>query len=368
MPGPTPKEADRLAREVLTVRLGLKPGENVTIESYPSALPWATGFVREARRLGARPLLHYEDERSYWTAVEEGRPDLIGTPGEHEWAALEKTDVYVYFWGPEDAARLEGLSEAMFEKLVAFNSKWYRVAQKAGVRGVRMGIARVTPANARHWGVPFEAWQKEMVRASLLNPKEYVADAGKLKRAFDRGNSVRIRHPNGTDLTLALAGRKANLALGWITPATRRQRFGAMASVPDGSVYVAVDESTADGTVVSNRMTGFSWVPVRGGKWTFRHGRLVRQNYTSGAPAVREAYAHGGAGRDRPAMLEVGLDPNVRISPNLEENERGAVSIGVGSSIGFGGTTRSSFMAHLTVAGAELSVDGRPVVRGGRIL
>jgi len=141
-----------------------------------------------------------------------------------------------------------------------------------------------------------------------------------------------------------------------------------MASVPDGSIYVAVDESTADGTLVSNRMSGLFGEPVRGGRWTFRDGRLVGQSYAAGARSVREAYAKGGKGRDRPSMLEVGLDPSIKISPNLEENERGAVSVGVGSNVGFGGTTRTDFIAHLTVAGAELSIDGRTIARGGRIV
>jgi len=39
MAEPSVREADRLARGVLTHRLGVKPGENVTIEVYPSALP-----------------------------------------------------------------------------------------------------------------------------------------------------------------------------------------------------------------------------------------------------------------------------------------------------------------------------------------
>jgi leucyl aminopeptidase (aminopeptidase T) len=368
MGDPTPQEADRLARQVLTVRLHLKPGENVTIESYPASLPWALGFVREARRLGARPLLHYEDERSYWTAVEEGAFDAIGQPGSHEWAALAKTDVYVYFWGPEDGARLEALPEATFHKLVAFNSKWYEVAQGSGVRGVRMGIARVTPGNARRWGVSVDAWKKEMVQASLLDPKTMVSDARKIERALERGQSARIRHANGTDLTLGLAGRKAQVDLGWVTPASRRARFGTMASVPDGCIYVAVDESTADGTLVSNRMSGLFGEPVREGRWTFRGGRLVGQSYATGAAAVREAYAKGGKGRDRPGMLEVGLNPSVHLSPGFEEGERGAVTAFVGSNAMYGGKTRANFMAHLTVAGAELSIDGRTVVRGGRIV
>ncbi|MGD1099439.1 MAG: aminopeptidase [Thermoplasmata archaeon] len=368
MGDPSPQEADRLARQVLTVRLHLKPGENVTIETYPSALPWALGFVREVRRLGARPLLHYEDERSYWTAVEEGRYDSIGQPGSHEWAALAKTDVYIYFWGPEDGARLEELPSATFEKLVAFNSKWYELASRSGVRGARMGIARVTPANARHWGVSFDAWRKEVVAASKLDPKQLVADSRKVQKALEGGHTARMRHPNGTDLNLALAGRKARVDLGWVTAASQRARFGMMTSVPDGCVYVAIDESTADGTFVSNRMSSQFGEPVRGGKWTFRRGRLVGQSYGEGAASVREAYARGGKGRDRPALLEVGLNPAVHMAPGLDESERGAVTAFVGSNIGYGGRTRSNFFGHLTVAGAELSIDGRTIVRDGRIL
>ena len=368
MGDPSPQDADRLARQVLTVRLHVKAGENVTIETYPSALPWALGFVREARRLGARPLLHYEDERSYWTAVDEGRFDLIGQPGAPEWAALAKTDVYIYFWGPEDGARLEALPEATFGKLVAFNSKWYEVAQRAGVRGARMGIARVTEENARRWGVTPEAWRKEMVRATMVSPTALVPDARKVQRALEKGHAARIRHPNGTDLSLALAGRKAHVDLGWVTAASRRTRFGTMASVPDGCVYVAVDETTADGTLVSNRMTNLFGEPVRGGRWKFRGGRLVGQSYSSGAATVRETYAKGGKGRDRPGLLEVGLNPAFRMSPGFEEAERGAVTAFVGSNASYGGRTQSSFIAHLTVAGAELSIDGRTVVRGGRIV
>lgn len=368
MDEPTPSQADRLARRVLTTRLHLKPNENVTIEAYPTALSWASGFVREARRLGARPLVHYEDERSYWSAVKEGRAELIGHPGSHEWAALKETDVYIYFWGPEDQGRFGELPDATVEKLVAFNSQWYATAARAGVRGARMGIARVTETNARHWGVSPDAWRKEVVSASMLDPKQFVADARKLQIALTKGKEARVQHPNGTDLTLRLAGRPARVALGWVTPASRRQPFASMANVPDGSVYTAVDESRAEGTLVSNRMSGLFGEPVRGGRWTFRHGRLVEQNYDDGAASVRDAYVHGGRGRDRPAMLEVGLDPNIRVSPNLEENERGAVTVGVGSNAGFGGRTRCDFIAHLTLAGAELSVDGRCVVRGGRIL
>ena len=176
------ENADRLARSVLKDRLHLKAKENVTIETYPSALPWATGFVREARRMGAKPLLHYEDEASYWTAVEEGHAHRIGSPSDAEWAALADTDVYIYFWGPEDMARRIALPEKTQGSLTAFNGKWYDVAAKAGLRGARMSIARVTERNARHWGVSRSTWEAEVLAASFRDPKTMAKDAAKVER------------------------------------------------------------------------------------------------------------------------------------------------------------------------------------------
>jgi leucyl aminopeptidase (aminopeptidase T) len=369
MPGPSVEDADRLARGVLRQRLRVRPKENVTIETYPSSLPWATGFVREARRLGAKPILLYEDERSYWTAVEEGRASLLGTPGEHEWAALGDSDVYVYFWGPETLARRRAVTEAEAEKLTAFNLAWYQAARKAGLRGARMGIARVTPANARLFGVPFGRWREQVFRASLRDPAALRASARSLGRRLERGRSVRIRHSNGTDLTLALAGRKANLTVGDVTPEMMKTAFGRMANVPDGTVYVAVDETTAEGTFVANRpTTSVGEPPLEGGRFTFRDGRLVRSAFRRGGGSFRTSYRTARPGKERPSFLEIGLDPDLGGAPMFEESERGALTVGVGRNVGFGGKTDTNFLGYLTLTGAELTLDGRAVVRRGRLV
>ncbi|MFY9717948.1 MAG: aminopeptidase [Thermoplasmata archaeon] len=365
---PSVDQADQLARSVLTRRLKLRPKENVTIETYPSSLGWAAGFVREARRLGARPLLHYEDESSYWTAVEEGRTGLLGAPGEHEWGALEGTDVYIYFWGPEDIARRSRLSESEQEKLTAFNRQWYETARKSKVRGARMMIARVTEPNAKLWGVPIGTWRRELFAASMRDPALLKRGADRVERAFERGREVRIRHPNGTDLSLALAHRTVQVTLGAITPEGLKSRFGSMINVPDATVYTSVDESTAEGTLVANRPTTTGVAQRTGGRFRFKDGQLVGYRFSKGGASFAKEFRGSGTGRDRPSFLEVGLDPSIGQAPGLEEMVRGAVTAGVGGNVGFGGKTKVDFLSYLTVAGAELRVDGRPLVRGGRVV
>jgi leucyl aminopeptidase (aminopeptidase T) len=364
----TDAQADKLARTVLLSRLNLKPKEKVIIETYPSSVVWANGFVREARRRGAHPLVHYEDEGAYWTAVDEGHAGMIGAPAEHEMAALAEADVYVYFWGPEDIGRRWALDETTLDKVTAFNSKWYEVARKNGIRGARMGIARVTPQNAKTFGVSYAAWLSEIYAASTHDIRPLVRQVERLRRILEKGGAVRLRHSNGTDLRFALAERQMREAVGRVTPAEMKTQFGMMASVPEALVYISVDETTADGTLVANRATRQGSAPREGGRWTLKDGHLTEFSYRKGGKEFQSEFDAAPAGRDRPALLEIGLDPNLRVSPLMEESELGAVTFGVGGNGGYGGKTRIPFIDWLTIGGAELSVGGRTIVRGGRVL
>jgi leucyl aminopeptidase (aminopeptidase T) len=365
---PTSADADRLGRSVLRHTLHVRPKERVTIETYPGSLPWAAGFVREARRAGAYPLIHYEDEAAYWAAAEHGQAKLVGTLADHERAALESTDVYVYFWGPEDIARRNRLAESGQEQIFAFNAQWYKVAAKAGLRGARMAIARATEGNAREFGVTLAQWRSQLFDASVADPAKFAPTVRKLTKHLGRRGEVRLTHPNGTDLTLALAGRKAVEDSGILPPRGEWGGFRMMVNVPGGSSYVAVDERTAEGTLVANRTSSASGPVLEGGRWTFEGGRLTSHRYRVGDATFNSLYRNATGAKDRPGFLEVGINPSIRNAPLLEENELGAVTVGIGNNSGFGGKNKSSMFQFLTLGGANLSIDGIPAVRRGRVV
>ncbi len=359
--------SDLLARNVLTQRLHVRPKETVLIESWPTSLPWASAFVRQSRRIGAKPVVLYEDEASYWQAVASGGAKALGQLGDHEWAALEKTDVYVYFWGPENRGRTRALPEKTQEELTGFNGRWYELAAKTGLRGARMEIARATETNARYYGVNLGTWRRELFQASVRDPREFDRPIRKLRQALASGTTLRIRHPNGTDLSLGLAGREPLALDGRVTPQSMQRPYGMLVNVPAAVVLVAIDESVADGTIRANGPNYLPNGPVSGGQWKFSGGHLRGARYATGGARFRGPYAMGGEGRDLPGLLEIGLDPAIHVAPELEDCELGALTLGIGGNAGFGGRTKSSFNSWLTVRGAELSVDGRVVVRGGRI-
>jgi leucyl aminopeptidase (aminopeptidase T) len=351
----------QVARRVLQQNLAVRPGERVTIEAWPHTLPWSVALSREAFRLGAEPLILYQDEDAYWDAVEGGEAARLGTLGDHEWATLRESDVYIHLWGPGDRLRLAKLPPATQSRLFAFNDEWYKVAQKAGVRGARLEIGRPFPSLARAYGVTEGTWRDEVIRATLVDPARLKRSAAPIVRALARGSRLRIRHRNGTDLTLGVRRKTVRSLVGTIPPVRERGVFGILTTLPAGFVGAALDESIADGTIVANRTDYFDSGTATGATFRFAKGRLTEATFESGGERFHQPFRSGGKGRDRPGMLRIGLNPELHDTPQLEDCELGGVMVSVGGNRFAGGTNPSPFFGWAITAGASVEVDGHAV-------
>ncbi|MCI4369797.1 MAG: hypothetical protein L3J81_00540 [Thermoplasmata archaeon] len=370
---PTYPESQRrdLARNVLRHTLRMKRGENLLIETWSATLPWAESFVVEARILGARPMLLLEPEEAYWTSVAEAPPANVGQVGSHDWAALKAADAYMYFYGPFDTAREEALPAPVVGRIDATDHEWFRLIQKSGVRSARWDLGRTSEASAKRYGVDLARWRAELVDAATIDPRPLQKDGARIGDLLRRGREVRVTHPNGTDLTLHLAGRRPKVDDGVIDEADVKSG-NVFAVLPSGVTSVAVDETFAEGTFVAN-ITGVilargAETPLRGGVLTFRRGRLAESSFESGGEEFRRVYAKFGAGKDRPGIFSVGLNPQITSIPLLFDQERGVITVSIGRNSWAGGATRTPhFTAYQGLRGATLEVDGAMVVDAGKI-
>ncbi|HZY71066.1 MAG TPA: hypothetical protein VFF67_08850 [Thermoplasmata archaeon] len=360
--------AARLAHTVLGQNLKVRKGESVLIESWTHALPYAQAFVAEARRLGAHPTVLYEDERAWWNAVDGKKYTSVGTMSEAEKAALKAADVYVYFWGPEDRPRLAKLPDTVQEKITDYNEGWYKMARAAGVRGVRMTVGQATDPQAKTFGFDGADWRQRLIEAGEV-------DAGKMlksgRRVVDRlrnGSKLRIRHDNGTDLTIGLRGVKTRVDVGLLDEAAMKRPYGMMSSNPSGQVFVAVDHAAAEGMFVSNRAVYYGPDAYDGYRWKFENGRLAEHSEGNGAKVFQEAYAKAPKGKDVLGYLSIGLNPKGRGVAPCEDTEEGAVLIGIGNNGIAGGKSKIPFQAFTMIGEATVDVDGKPLARGGRIV
>jgi leucyl aminopeptidase (aminopeptidase T) len=367
----TEPRARDMARLVLTKTLRVKAGESVTIETWDGTVPWANAFVLEARRIGAHPLILYNDEATYWKTVELAGPKILGVVGHQEWAALERTDAYVSFWGPSDQLRESQMSEEDQALANAFEEKWFEIANRVGLRLARMFLGRVSTASARAYGVDEDAWRRELVDATLMDPTPFHRTGLKIADQLRKGSVVEVRHPNGTELRLRLRHREPKLDSGILPPPpvsrgprNRRSPGFQDVSLPAGVVIVAVDEESGDGRFVANAPSDSLQGRLEGGEWVLKDGLLTSYSYRSGGEVFERSYRHAGPHAATPAILSIGLNPKIRDAPLMRDQRLGTVTFGLGGNRMMGGQTDGhGFHPYLHVTDAEVRVDGKVLVQ-----
>ncbi len=369
---PSPLER-AAARNLVKSYLRVKPEENVIVESWTHTLSMASAMVDEVRRVGGRAVLAYENDDAWWRAVARRQTRLLGRLTEPEWAALRAADVYVMFWGPGDSARVEKVPEKNLDEAAGWFDRWYRIARSTGLRGGRMAMGFVTDSRARRWGVRKEAWMNGLLGACLVDPKEMAESGRRLARALHGTAKVRIVHPNGTDLEVALSGAPPRVYDG--TPHPKDRAYGPydmLTSLPGGRLVVALDARTAEGTIVSTGpsydLTWYPWQTYSGGRFEFSGGKLTAFSFEQGGAEFAQRYARAQPGKDRTGYLVLGLNPRAKNLPHSEDIERGGVQLTVGANAYAGGHNPSDFTGWVSLTGSEVRVDGTPVVREGRIL
>jgi leucyl aminopeptidase (aminopeptidase T) len=357
----------QLARAILSKNLKVRRGESVLIESWAHSLPYVSAFVEESRRLGARPSVLYEDEKAWWDAVESGRLSGFKSLSDVEREAVEASDVYVYFWGPEDRPRLDGLPDKVQDRLTGYNEEWYRRAKRAGLRGVRMMVGLATDPVASTFGLNGEKWRKRLIEAGGADGARMRAKGTRLADAVKNGRRLRIRHPGGTDLRLKLSGVKSRLDTGIVEDAAMKRPYGMMTNNPSGQVMFSIDGSEPEGTVVSNRPVYIGPNKFGGMRWTFKDGQLTEQTCRLGGKPYLKQYKAAPKGKDQLGFLSIGLNPRSRELPPCEDTEEGAALIGIGNNGFAGGKIRIPFQGYALVGGPRIEVDGMTVASGGRV-
>jgi leucyl aminopeptidase (aminopeptidase T) len=368
---PPDMRAREMARVVLRKCLRVRPGEHVAIESWSETLEYANAFVLESLRLGVRPLLLYQDEPTFWAAVAESRPSHLSRVGDHMKAAIAKSDALVTFFGPSDRERFHALPSSTMYRLSEYRDSLYAAAAKAGTRAVQIALGRASPASARMYGVDLATWTSELVDSTTVDPEKLHARAERVARALGRGRVLEIAHPNGTRLRLGLRGRRPQISDGQV-PRARPGGDWNLVQLPAGVVSVALDERVAEGTFrsnVRNSVGVFDTVgEVDGGQWTFSKGRLDRFSYDVGQEVFSQSYERGPSGKEKVGLLSVGLNDRISMSPLLLDQEAGALTLQLGRNEAADGSNRFYWWAWLILRGADLRVDGKWIVRRGRVV
>lgn len=219
-------------------------------------------------------------------------------------------------------------------------------ALKAGAR--ILSIFRITPdALCRTVPIDYRTLTNEMKR---------------IKKILDASHFVEIFSPKGTHFRVKMANRPTLLAFGSV------RKSGQIDYIPAGAIGVAPLEGTAEGkVVVDGTILGFGRClePIT---FEIEKGRVKKVWGGDNWKGLRELLR-----RDENASMlcEIGLGANPKaklVGGPEDERVRGSVHIGLGENRYFGGTLASASHLDGTMLHATLKVDGKELVRNGRLL
>ena len=200
-----------------------------------------------------------------------------------------------------------------------------------------------------------------LARAMSADPRVVGRLAGMSAKRLTDASEAHIACERGSDLTLSLEGREGLVDDG------RLDSPGAFGNLPCGEGFIAPLEDRGYGRlVVDGAIAGFGVLeePV---ELTVEAGRLTNGTGEVGRRLL-EALAAGEG--ETVAELGVGTNGRARPSGNVLEDEKilGSVHVAFGSSAGIGGAVQAGVHIDCVVLKPELTLDGEPVTRGGRLL
>lgn len=305
-------------RLCLGICLAVRPGESVTLLTDDAHLAAALSLARGAEELGARPVLVRLADRQVG-----GK--LAGAPVD---AALAASDVAVFVLLPEDGCQL-----------------WHTPGrQRATAAGARVGLL-----------FPPSSW--DITEADLAATKR-LTDA--LADALTAAATATLRTPNGTDLTLGLAGRPGFSCHSLVT------ERGATATIPEwGDAEIGPVEGTAQGTLVVDASMAYLGRIAEPVRMRVRDGLVTSVEGGAEAARLREILDAAGPSGRNIAELGIGTVPRGEVTGHKDDKLLGTVHVALGHNRTLGGTVDSSVHLEGVLRAPTLTLDGRSVLVDG---
>ena len=233
-----------VARKIVRECAGVAAGEDVYIEGRLDSAAYLEQLAFECELVGARPLVVMQSDEFNLRRLTDLPEEQLATRAEPWIAAVKAADVVF-------TVRMEHGDPALFAGVPAAKQGAARKGRKLLADHIYDGTRRwigtdfPTPAQARAHGVSWERFAGTFWRALDVDYRLLPrARRPCLRGAREGAETVRVRSPKGTDVTMRIAGRPLDKDIG---VGHRRRR---LSNLPAGEVCLAPHEDGADGRVV----------------------------------------------------------------------------------------------------------------------
>jgi aminopeptidase len=364
-----PPDLEAIARSVVTRTARVREGDVVLITGGVRDLEFLENLAVEVRKLGADAIISLSSERLTRRIYDEVPERYDGKALAWGMATSGTATLFIEVDANETPDLLAHVPPA---RLNAISEAWRPVVElgrRRGVRTIEVGNGLYpTHARAARYGISRDELASTFWNALAADPAILRENGAKIRELLQGRTEIRITHPNGTDLTVAVDGGTAIIADGVVSEADEQAGGASLYEwLPAGEVFARTVPGSARGVVIADRHD-HRGAELRQLRLEFAEGRLVRMSAASGLGPLQEAFDVAGDGKDILSVIDFGTNPGVPASERiLTFVPAGMLSVNVGSDSWAGGHNDVTFNLTTHLPGTTVWIGDRIVVRDGRL-
>jgi CubicO group peptidase (beta-lactamase class C family)/leucyl aminopeptidase (aminopeptidase T) len=358
--------AETVARRTVRVQ----PGELIWITGGSEDVPFMEHLAVAVGAEGGHPVVTVSSDEMLRRWYREVPERFDARREEWLWRLHDLADVIIQLQSTDYSI----YAEIPPERLAAWdaaNAGLLDVARRRGSRVVRIGNG-LFPSDwrARMLGVDRADLERAFWAGLLADPAELAASGERLREVLHGASTIRVQHPNGTDLTVGIGPGRIIVTDGTTAPVSHPPDEADPLNItwlPGGEVTLALDPERADGRLVVERFF-FDGQTIGPFTLTYSQGRMQTLESDGDLSVLLALLDPAVPLSDRLTGLKFGVNPHVTDERLLPWMGAGVFSLSMGSNVLLGGDLELPFYFFFTLPGATVHVDERIVVADGQLL
>ena len=347
----------------------IKPGDRVLVAGSVRDAALLEDLAIETMKLGGQPLIAIGSDKLARRSYDDVPASYDSAPSTLGMAVANMFDVQIAVDVGESDSALAGVPAARIAARAKAGLPVSQAFLKRNVRLVSLGNGLYpTAQTASRLGVPMATLAEMFWRATAVAPEVIRAKGDSVRGVLAGAKAVTVSAANGTQITFSTDAARGFVSDGAISPDKMKQGGAAAQTwLPAGELLIPVVPGSAEGKLVVDKYI-YQGSVISGLTMVFSKGKLTSMTATSGIDALKAAYDASSGGKDLLSYLDLGLNRDVKLPLNsgrIVWMAAGAVTLGTGDNTGWGGTNVSDFGLALPLAGATVSIDGKPVIENG---
>lgn len=360
-----------LARKLVVESAGVKDGDFVLLTGTFDDRELLEDLAVAVRRAGGNPLVLVDSDtmlRRFYSEV----PEKYDAQAAWVRAKLaECVDVRIRIDRGDAPDTTGELAASRVATTMESFEKVHAIETKRGIRRVVLGNGLYpTEANAKKFGMSLDQLTRVFWDGIGVDNKKLLETGDKVRGKLAKGKLLEITSKNGTALKMRIEGRPVLFSDGVISPDELKKGGAAtMVWLPAGEVYFVPVPGTAEGTLVVDRQL-YGTAEIKGLTLKFAAGKLTSMTAKDDFSALKAEYDAAPEGRDVFALVDLGLNPNVKVPAGtklLSYLPAGTVMVQLGGNSWAGGENNIFYNLQSFLTDATVKVDGVVLVDKGAL-